>query len=319
MALSWNTLRALPRLTSYEDAVKHEAAVEPIRRRKPEVKPVGRRSHWYQWIRREENGDIAIGDYHGEIIRYRPNGDVLLSDVAWSQKATQNQMIAEITGIRCETFDGKMWACTSNGRHYLRPVHKRVWDRKAKKWADTDMPQPENIFRRVGSPSGHGMVWVYVNPPVTMVHHIRRKEMRQVMERYAAFTTYATAMDSIRKDSPVRPEEYVDTFGVKSSQGYQGNTTFTWWSEGMPHALKGRGFKHKQAARLCALMTSEDAVDNYKAYLWLNRGGYSYWQAASPEKIKYVVTMHHHKDVLKQVEPSGKTRDRYAWAVPKQS
>lgn len=318
MALGWNTLQAFPRLITYADAAAHEAAVKPIRGRKPAVKPLGRRSQAYYSIKREENGDICIYCGPLTILRYRPDDTLHIYDPGYWNKATYNDMIREVTSICTETKDGKMWAHVDDGRYLIRPSPRRKYLGEGQ-YAEPTEPMPENIFKRVEKFAGERgyLTWTYVNPPTNIVHHIKRKEMRVVRQRYANFIAYATAMDSLREARP-QPQEYGELFGLEFEE-WNGTTYYTWHHKDMPPAPHMGGFTHTHAAELCALMLSEDATDNYKAYLWLNVK--RDWLLASTtiaSIIDRVVTMHHHKQVLKQVEMAkgASTKDRYAWAVP---
>lgn len=317
MALSWRTLRAFPRLTSYADAEHWEAKTKPIRGRTPEVKPLGRRSQAYYSIKREENGDICVYCGHAILLRYRPDDTLHIYDPGYWNKATYNDVICQVSGISTFTEDRKMWASVDNGRYLIRPSPKRKYMGDGK-YADPTGPMPENIFKYTGKFSQ----WAYVNPPALTTHVIRRKEMRMVRERYAAFTAYATALDSIRERYP-QPQEYAEPFGIEFETYGNGVTPYySWFHDRMPPAPHRVEFTHTHAAELTALMLSEDATDNYRAYLWLNVK--REWDHAKTttitDLIDRVLIMHHHKEVLTTREATaGKvTKDRYAWAVPAQ-
>lgn len=324
MSLGYNTLRAFPRLRTYEDAAAYEAKVKPIRGRDPEVKPLGRRSQAYYSIKREGD-DICICAGAELLIRFRPSGDMLIYDSGYWSKATYNDIIGEVTGLITTTQDSKMWARVDGGMSLIRPSPRRKWN--GTKWIEpTDTTVPENIFRlteKYADNPGY-RVWTYVNPPGIVVHHIRRKEMREVRERYAAFIDYAKAMDSIRKDNKPEPQEYAEPFGVKFATSNDGSRTYyVWHKAGMPPCAYHIEFDHGHAAALTSWMLSNDAVDNYKAYLWLNvrRGYHSRADRQVTDTIDRVLIMHHHGEVLTRREASaGKAaKDRYAWAIPAQS
>ena len=323
MALSWRTLHAMPRLTNYADAAQREAETKPIRGRTPEVKPLGRRNQAWWQIKREENGDICV--YCGPLVllRYRPDDTLHIYDLGYWNKATYNDVICQVSGISTFTEDGKMWAHVDNGRYLIRPSPRRKYLGEGK-YADPTGPMPENIFKRVekfaqGHNQTHGyLTWSYVNPPSLTAHAIRRKEMRMVRERYANFTAYATALDSIREGHP-QPQEYEELFGLKFEPYGNGTMYYSWYHPQMPAPVKD--FTHTHAAELAALMLSEDATDNYKAYLWLNvKRDWLHAKTTIAGIIERVLIMHYHNEVLTMREATaGKaTRDRYAWAVPAQ-
>lgn len=318
MALSYKTLQAIPRLLTYADAAKREAETKPIRGRKPEVKPLGRRSQPHIFIRRDANGDIVLGEWHGDLIRYRENGDVLIYDPSYGNKAGPNEIITEVTGIPVHTFDGKAWVTTKDGEHYLRSHKPHVWNSDACEWQPNPERGEDNIFRRVESAPGSGYYqWSYVNPPGIVVHHIRRKEMAQVMQRYANFVAYATAMDSLHEGRVPPIEAYVEPFNLTPDYTTpDGKPVYYHHNGGLPPCVVYNDFKHSHAAELCALMLSEDAADNYRAYLWLwVRSYHRYRPDHVAERIKRVVIKHHHKEVLTAVTRHGAIKDRYEWAV----
>ena len=324
MALGWRTLQAFPRLTSYADAAKREAETKPIRGRTPEVKPLGRRNQAYYSIKREESGDICIFVGHAPVLRYRPDDTLHIYDPGYWNKATYNDVICQVSGVPTTTNDGKMWASVDNGRYLIRPSprHKYLGDGK---YVEPIEPMPENIFKRVekfaqGHVQARGyLTWSYVNPPALTAHAIRRKEMRMVRERYANFTAYATALDSIRERHP-QPQEYGELFGLEFEVYDNGVTPYySWYHPQMPPPPHRGEFTHTHAAELTALMLSEDATDNYRAYLWLNvRRDWLHAKTTIADIIDRVTIMHHHNEVLTTREATAGrvTRDRYAWAVP---
>lgn len=326
MALSWRTLGAMPRLLSYADAAKREAETKPIRGRTPEVKPLGRRNQAWFSIKREESGDICILVGHAPLLRYRPDDTLHIYAPGYWNKATYNDVICQVSGISTFTEDGKMWASVDNGRYLIRPSPRRKYLGEGK-YAEPTEPMPENIFKRVekfaqGHNQTHGyLTWSYVNPPSLTAHAIRRKEMRVVRERYANFIAYAKAMDSLRKGSGhPQPKEYAEPFGIEFEAYGNGSTPYySWYHDRMPPPVKD--LNHTQAAEVAALMLSEDATDNYKAYLWLNvKRDWLHAKTTITDLIDRVLIMHHHKEVLTTREATaGKvTKDRYAWAVPAQ-
>ena len=320
MALSWRTLDAMPRLRSYAAAVQHEASVKPIRGRKPEVKPLGRRKQSWWEIKREKNGDILVLGGPDLVLRYRPDDTLLVYDPGYWNKSTYNDVIGTVAGVYTQTEDRSMWASTDGGKHLVRPSPKRRW--VDGKHSEPTEPLPENIFKRVEKVAGNRgyLVWSYVNPPALTTHYIKRKQMREVRERYAAFTAYATALDSIREKHP-QPAEYKEHFNI-TFERWDNTPHHSWYNPQMPPAPHNHDFKHRHAAEVAALMLSEDATDMYKAYLWLNvRRDWQSSNTTAAGLIDRVILMHHHAEVLAEREvTAGKvSKDRYAWAIPTES
>jgi hypothetical protein len=329
MGLSWNTTRAMPRLTDYTTAAEHEAETKPIRGRSPEVKPLGRRDQSYRSIKREGNGDICVKEGHTVILRYRPDDTLLVYDPGYSNKASLSDVILEVTGLRTETANSKLWVSIGGSKYLIRPNPRPCW--VGGKWVypnlAPDAPLPENVFKLTEKfPPHYGYPqWTYVNPPPLNVHGIQRKAMRQVRERYAAFTAYAKAMSSLRKDNLPQPEEYYDIFDVEVPEDTNGAVGYYrgWFVNGMPTSVQDRSFDHDDAAAIVKLMASDDATDNYKAFLWLcaKQAYYGTPGFTTEKAIDRVLTMHHHAEVLALREvPAGKVaKERYMWAIPLQS
>jgi hypothetical protein len=318
MALGYRTLLALPRLHTYDDADRRERETKPIRGRTPETKPLGRRSQTHLTIKREENNDIGIYYGSGLVLRYRPNGDLLVYDQAYWNKASFNDIIREVTGLSIETFQGRAWTKTNGAWGYLRPSPRPQWVTDPfgeRKWAMPDEPTPENIFRRVERHAGNSgyLEWAYVNPPTITTHKVNRRGAKAVRARYAGALAYIEALSKLRRDDHPKWDEVQQAFpermaGIDPSRHWERRSA-------LPAICYPHQFERTHAAELCALMASDDPVDHYRAYLWLHRDSGPAQVMPNADKV---LTMHHHDEWLtkQEVETTSKTHDRYAWAVP---
>lgn len=324
MTLSYKTLSAMPRLRTYEDASKHEMNIKPVRGDDENRKPLGRRNQKWRHIKREDNNDICIYECGGVLIRFRPNGDVLIYDIGYWSKATNNDVIGGVLGIQAETFNMQVWVNLGGGKMPLRPNPRRVWDASTSRWKMEGKPIPENIFRwETGTLARdnqrYGSHWVYTNPPGIKQRTIKRKAMREVRAQYKNFTDYAKAMASLRKDNMPKPEEYKDYFDLKPRMSMRPDGTtqphYAWRTKGMPTNVYSYNFTHNNALELAKLMQSEDATDNYKAFLWLSEVRY-HGNDNIENAIDRVLIMHHRDEVLTMREAAAgkQVKDRYAWA-----
>ena len=309
MALGYNTLAGIPRLLTYADAVAREAATKPVRGDSEKLKPLGRRSQKWRYITRDGD-DVVIYEGSSPLMRYKPSGDVLVYDTGYWNKATQNDILMELMGLHFKTFAGKVWVRTQAGEHMLRPSPRARWV-SGSGWIQPTEPHPENIFRYEDGK------WTYVNPPGTMVHHINRKAMRMVRERYAAFTVYASALQKLRRDNPPTVQEVGEAFdAAPAHKDSSGNPVYLWYNTGMPPIVTDRHrFTHEHAKTLCEMMASEDLEQQLKAFLWTSVPNYGAWMPVDT-CVKHAVLMHHHAEVLDLHEvTSGKqAKDLYAWA-----
>ena len=327
MALGWNTLRALPTLLSYKDASDWERDVKPIRGRTPEVKPLGRRNQAYMRIARDTDESIMLTYCDSVFLRYKPNGDLLIYDHSYWNKASHNDMIFEITHIKTETFDRKMWANINGGQHYLRPNKRPKWTWvtaadgvSQERVMTSDTAPPENIFRREKAEGSSYERWVYTNPPTLGRHVIKRKEMTRLRKMYQPFTEYAEAMCKVLGGELPSIHEYMRVFEVSPSNHHphqkNPNGEASWYQirYQLPATPFNNMFDHDLAEQMATLMRSTDLEDHYKAFLWIM----SAQSRPITKHVDKVVIMTHHDEVLKPVESetSNKTKDLYAWAIP---
>lgn len=316
MALGWRTLHAIPRLHDYDSANRREMETKPIRGDSENRKPLGERSHKWLHIKREENNDIAI--YYGSYpsVRYRPNGDVLLYDHGYWNKASNNEIIGEVTGIHIQTHQGRAWFEMQGRPHYLRPSPKAR--RVNGEWVyPAAEQQVENIFRLVEKHADNPgyLVWTYVNPPTLTKHVVNRAGAKAVRARYADALAYIEALTKLRRDEAPLWQEIEAAFPEKM-EGV--DPTYMWQRRSaLPPVIYRHQFKHEHAAQIVQLMASSEPGDHYKAYLWLHRD-------AAPSRVMgaahKVLMMHHYDEWLdkREVMPTSKSHDQYAWAIPPQ-
>jgi hypothetical protein len=316
MVLGYNTYYAMPRLDSYEEASNHEVNVKPIRGDDEKRKPLGRRDQKYRRIMREEDGSIAIYDWWSRwTLRYTPNGELHIYDVAHWNKSTQNEVIERVTGLICFTEAGRAWINYDGG---TAPLPQRVqpkWNSDLGKYEDVppDTDPAPAIF--VKNERGK---WAHKNPTSIMTHVVSRKGAKAVRQRYATGISYVTALALLRGVEQPKHEELIAAFKDTRLSGVSDDDIKYWWSmrDRIP-TVGDRYFEHEHAADVTALIASEDPTDQYHAYLWLSRGG----NEQLPKRIDKVLAMHHHDEWFVEREaPVGKKAiDRYGWAFPKQA
>lgn len=310
MALSYRTTRAFPRLRTYADALQRWSATKPIRGRDPEVRPLGRRNQ--AWYRIGREGDDVTVEYGSlTIMRFKPDDAVHVHDHSYWTKGSSHDIIHAVMGLNTYTHQSKMWVTLGGVARLIRRDPGRVYSHDEGRWIGPTTPKPENVFRYV---DGH---WRYENPPEAVVWRLRRKEWGAVRKSYAAFTAFAEASDSLLAGNPPQLEEYYDMFEVDLTKDPTRHKS--WYDDRLPAPVATNRFKHAQAAELTALMRSEDATDNYKAYLWLRRGrGTHYKHTKAVRNIDWVLMMHHWQEVLqpKVIDSRKPLRDSYRYAVP---
>lgn len=311
MALGWTTLRALPRLSTYADAVKWEADTKPIRGDKYGTKPLGRRNQKWRFIKREDD-DIVVG--HGSpanphsydaLIRYKPNGEIHLH--TYYPSATNNEVLSNVLGWRVHTYNYATWVETQAGWLPLRK-RNRTWDTTAQTYVYGD--EISNVFIQTSTPSPRRS-WGYdqptmLNPNYPITHHVNRAGARAARQTYAPFSAYCAAMRKLRGDRTSREllDEVNAVFGENHNDRPKSPGYWGWNNE-------------KHTAILHHLMTSDDPEQQYKALVWAD---YCYNNSGVPlHKLidRVAFTLNYEQCLTKEIATSGKlVRDRYAWAAP---
>lgn len=297
MALSYNTLSALPRLRSYADAAAHEARVKPIRGDKDKCKPVGKRNQkWYN-IKRLGDGTITINQGDNPLLHYLPNGDLHITP-RWTSAST-NEIITEITGMQTWTERG-MWI-----RHAAGTAKLRV-GRYNYKIANYEPAEP-NVFTPSGRPYDP---WVAANPQQLVTHVVNRKGANAVRARYAEAIKYIISIAKLRRDNHPTDEERVEALidMVPEDERVRVRTTQWYLNAYCPAPGDNWRFRKEHALKLAELMRSDNLGDHYKAYLWIEQGG------PIKENINYCLMLAHPDEWLeKRLVPDGeKAIDRYA-------
>ena len=90
--MSWgNSYRnwGFPPLMSYEAAAKWESNTTPVRGDANNTKPLGnRRKKWININKDPNTQDIFINFASTEIVRYKPNGDIIVNNGGWVSSTT---------------------------------------------------------------------------------------------------------------------------------------------------------------------------------------------------------------------------------------
>lgn len=327
MAFSYNTLRAIPRLTSYADALSRYNTTPPIRGDANQTRPLGlRRMKWLN-LRKEGASPANPADansiciYYGwnnqPVIRFRTNDEVLVYDASGSWiKASFNELICAVLGIRCDTYQGKMWVYANGKRSYLRPGPAFRFNRETNTYEATG-EAPENIFiyeQQRDEASGYRLGWRYINPPTVIRHRINRRAMREVKERYAAGITYVMALAKLRRDAPPSNDELHDGLDVSVTVEPAWNrthllrTTFPNIRQHHPAPT------YEQAGAYCKLLGSSDTNDQLKAYFWAALHCGRSVSAYTSFITDMLLAKHRYKTLdAEEVETVKPTKDNYAW------
>ncbi len=323
MSLSWQSTNAMPRLRTYKEASDWEANVKPIRGDKQGLKPLGKRNQKWRHIRKEADGTITVHEtnspHHLPLITFYPDDTVLVRTSPYWMKAAGHDIIRAVLGLNIYTEAGDSWVKCDGGTYKLRRQPRMTWNRGTNQYDPPENTEAaDNLFKWVPNvvssyPAGR---WAFINPQRAEVHVIDRKGAKAVRERYAAFSTYLSAMTKLRRDNRPDFEEYAEVFGTADNYSPTTYTYKPWWAIKL-NQVGGSNFDHGNAAVLCQLMQSDKPEDQYRAYLWLTFRHWNY-SVSVAKAMDGVLLMHHHDEMLKikVKEPGEKCIDRYAWAIP---
>jgi hypothetical protein len=226
----------VPVLYDYAAAARHEAAVKPIRGRTPECKPLGDRKKTHASIRREGE-DIIVRLYRTDIVRYQPDGTVIVNQgghESLSTRAYLNSVLPLFFGsYRGATawYDGN--GRDGNGRdgYAYHLLHARK----------------DNIFKH--NPN-NVRSWEFTNPEPCVVHQKNRAGAKWVRAKYAPFLKYVRNIKKLlgadgkieRSETPVKwlSKEEVIALALSSDREdhYKAMYVLAW---------AGRGFWHGPA------------------------------------------------------------------------
>ena len=171
---------ALPRMTTYSDAVEKEANIAPIRGRNPETKPLGKRSNDAVHIRRDQN-KVVVSMYSTDILTYEKmddrnnNGRTMIricSGGYGTQSTATAKVIGRILGVHACLRGGSLWINLSGLWYALHPE--------------------TNYSLRVETTNGHDFTPVDYVPP--MVTKMDKKKLDAVRKQYKAFKLYMRRM-----------------------------------------------------------------------------------------------------------------------------
>ena len=191
MSFGANTDKVLY-LRCYAAAAKWEADVKPIRGRTPECKPLGDRKKTNVTIRREGD-DIIAKLYHTDIVRWKPDGTIIVRQDGHESQTTRkylNALLAPVFG----SWQGVTYAWrgmddddpkTGTGVGHLLHAHE------------------DNIFK--GEPNNVSPLH-FVNPKPCVVHVKDRAGSKAVRERYAGFIRYVKNIKKLMGDTPIESD-----------------------------------------------------------------------------------------------------------------
>jgi hypothetical protein len=339
--LRWETIRALPTLRSYDEALKHYNDTTPIRGCEFKMRPVGRRDQ--KWFNIHKNPDESISlqygvggthtyiDHNGDkqtqdrephrLITYHPDNTVTLP-TAGALGATSRERVSRITSARTGHLDAQDWIYGVS-YHDGKEVHGWTPLRD-----DTKIILPKT--------TGKAMPTV-INARLPRTHRINKQRSKELAEQYAAFTAYLTGIgklcsgeldvgDRNREHGTVLVSRLLNDLNINTSTDtdHMSRTVALYSNPRWRDEYNRGGYFAKNRDILMQLAASDDVDMHYVAMQWLAAISDRYrWSGGAPRYVATFADMRNtftqamqvkHKDTLfeETVHDDGKLhKDRY--------
>jgi hypothetical protein len=298
-------------IRDYEAAVYKWESTVPIRGRKDDERPIGKRNKAYMQIRKHPNGDVACVLYRTEVVTFHPDNTITLHVPEQWQTNTTATFIAAVLGwnrVSSGVKDGNVILDLRGDNNYIRLSNS----------TKLGIKEAGNLTLLGGN-------------LVNIVYTINRKKMNAARAKVLKFRKYLAGVVKLR-DGMFDPEESVglDAFFARHGMGYTVGDLDSWrgklqWSLKMPKDLwyfkdVNRKVWHEQANKFVELAAKCDDEDMYGLTLWLVlSGGVSFGGRnirVTEEALNYKLTdllILTHPDVLEGIpEPQGEIKvNRY--------
>ena len=269
--MSWGTNSSwgFGQLLSYADAARWEGLVKPIRGDAEGTKPLGlRRKKWVNIRKDEATQDIICRLGNTNVVRYKPNGDVVVNIRGWSTASTHDFLWA-LLALPVRTFDNRSWvSCFYQHSTMGDPIS-----------GEFVLPNHKDITFRMGAekpPRSHAVHgWVTADVEVPHTHKVNREKSHLVRKSYASFARYLRNMIKLRTETTEKKHwtgevvvEHVVTISMQelTDAGIDKNS---------PH-LNFRKDANSMAQNVRGMMLSDDTHQHYLAFIHIIRGCYSW-------------------------------------------
>lgn len=176
----------IPKLTNYKEAFDWWNNTKPIRGREVDTRPLGhrRRVDEYQ-IRKADDGTIECVLWRDAVVKFKPDGTIRLGNPFYSSTSVANFIndILHNSRVSAYIFDFDLVIKVFDG-DYL--IEQRAGDWGVKDFKDTD----GNVYDIPDESVGLDENYHFLEDKPEVMRKIKRKALREVMERYKPFTEY---------------------------------------------------------------------------------------------------------------------------------
>lgn len=298
-------------IRDYAAAVYKWETTLPIRGRKNDERPIGKRNKAYMQIRKHSNGDVACVLYETEVVTFHPDNTITLHVPERWQTTTTATFITAVLGwnrVSSGVKDGNVTLALRGDSNYIRLS------------TSTKLGIKET-----------GNLTLLGGNLVNIVYTINRKKMNAARAKVLKFRKYLAGVVKLR-DGMFDLDESVelDAFFARHGMGYTASDnsgrwrTKSQWSLEMPKNLwyfkdVDRKVWYEQANKFVELAAKCDDEDMYGLTLWLVLSGVLFNRPSvrvTEEGLNYKLTdllILTHPDVLEGMpEPQGEIKvNRY--------
>lgn len=186
MAISYDTYYALPRLTSYADALNHYENIKPIRGDKYETRPLGRRDQkWMSIWKKDDEVFLGYGaraeDSRQPLMSFQKSGTVTVHKAHRWHSASDNERISRVLGAPTGTYQYDTWITCAWYDEGGKRKGKLPLRTPQGQWV-ASTPSEQSMFVR----DGVGDL-VYLNYTYPVTHKINRDALKHALEPYVPF------------------------------------------------------------------------------------------------------------------------------------
>ncbi len=173
--MGYATIRRVPRVLYYQEALKIHDSIKPLRGRAIEIRPLGNRRDADTYHIRKNGDAIELVLYKTPVITFMPDGDVVLFIDGYNSVST-HQFIDHVLNIRAQGAR-RTTVLTINGQKYTIADKEKL---------------------RLRLEDGN---WHVINPTAQWGWKLNRKEITNVRTKYSEFYKYLKGFVNLRSES----------------------------------------------------------------------------------------------------------------------
>ena len=173
--MGYATIRRVPRVLYYQEALKIHDSIKPLRGRAIEIRPLGNRRDADTYHIRKNGDALELVLYKTPVITFMPDGDVVLFIDGYNSVST-HQFIDHVLNIRANGAR-RTTVLTINGQK------------------DT-IADKEKLRLRLEDGN-----WHVINPTAQWGWKLNRKEITNVRTKYGEFYKYLKGFVNLRSES----------------------------------------------------------------------------------------------------------------------